>query len=252
MGGQANGPHKALVNLVKPLGRFDRVSVGFPGVVRDGVVLTAPNLGTRLWCGFRSASAMAEQLGRPVRILNDANVQALGVISGCGVECVLTMGTSMGFALFENRRLAPHLEMSQHPIRTDKRYDQCVGAAALNKIGKTRWIRRVHKIIAVMRTVMTYDMLFIGGGNAHLLEPLLPANVKTVSNEAGITGGYVCVIGKWMTCSPICIPSRLADRNWQKYETRHERSKPPLVSKSLLPSQLLQCLLGKARVAMRR
>jgi polyphosphate glucokinase len=179
----------ALVNLIKPLGRFDRVSMGFPGVVRRGTILTAPNLGTKLWRGFKLGPIMAEQLGRPVRILNDATVQALGVISGHGVECVLTMGTGMGFALFENGQLAPHLEMSQHPIRTGQTYDQYVGEATLEKIGKKHWIRRMHKVIAVLRTVVTYDVLYIGGGNAHLLEPSLPPDVKTVPNEAGITGG---------------------------------------------------------------
>ena len=178
-----------LVGLAKQLQHFDRVSIGFPGVVRRDTVFTAPNLGTKLWHDFKLGSVISGELGKPVRMLNDASVQGLGVIDGRGTECVLTMGTGMGFALFLDGRLAPHLELSQHPIKGGKDYDEYVGAAAIEKIGHRRWNKRVHKIIKVLETVVMYDTLYIGGGNARLLEPSLPANVKIVSNEAGITGG---------------------------------------------------------------
>jgi polyphosphate glucokinase len=151
--------------------------------------LTAPNLGTKEWHGFRLGAVLGEALGKPVRMLNDASIQGLGVITGKGLECVLTMGTGMGFALFQDGQIAPHLELSQHPIRKRKTYDEYVGEAALESIGRWRWNKRVHKIISILETVITYDMLYIGGGNARLIEPPLPANVKIVSNVAGITGG---------------------------------------------------------------
>ena len=179
----------ALVQLAKPLGRFDRISIGFPGVVRAGMVLTAPNLGTKDWRQFPLPTELSKDLGKPARLLNDASIQGLGVIQGSGVECVLTMGTGMGFALFANGRLGPHLEMSQHPVKTGKTYDQYVGDAALRDIGRGHWNRRMRKVIGIMQTLVTYDMLYIGGGNARLLESPLPDNVKTVPNEAGITGG---------------------------------------------------------------
>jgi polyphosphate glucokinase len=179
----------ALIELAKSLDRFDRVSVGFPGVVRDDTVLTAPNLGTKDWHGFPLAAELARDLNVPVRMLNDATIQGLGVISGHGLECVLTMGTGMGFALFENGRLTPHLEMSQHPVKTGKTYDQYVGNAALKEIGRSHWNRRMRKVIGYMQTVINYDLLYIGGGNARLIETPLPDKVKTVSNQAGITGG---------------------------------------------------------------
>ena len=94
---------EALVDLVKPLGAFDRVSVGFPGVVRHGDVLTAPNLGTKAWQGTKLASVLSEKFGKPVRVLNDASVQGLGVVGGNGLEVVITLGTGMGFALFSTR-----------------------------------------------------------------------------------------------------------------------------------------------------
>ena len=99
------------------------------------------------------------------------------------------MGTGMGFALFQDGQIAPHLELSQHPIRSRKTYDEYVGEAALKAVGKRRWNKRVRNIIGILETVITYDTLYIGGGNAKLIEPPLPANVKIVSNTAGITGG---------------------------------------------------------------
>ena len=179
----------ALIGLAKPLGRFDRISVGFPGVVRAGLVLTAPNLGTKDWRRFPLAAELARHLGKPTRMLNDASIQGLGVISGRGLECVLTMGTGMGFALFEDGRLGPHLEMSQHPVTAGKTYDQYVGNAALHDIGAKHWNKRMRKVIGYMKALVTYDTLYIGGGNARLIEPPLPDNVKLVPNEAGITGG---------------------------------------------------------------
>jgi polyphosphate glucokinase len=179
----------ALVSLSQRLGHFDRVSIGFPGVVRTDYVLTAPNLGTKEWHGFKLGAVMAKDLGKPVRMLNDASIQGLGVITGRGLECVLTLGTGMGFALFRDGEIAPHLELSQHPIRKRKTYDEYVGEAALETVGRRRWNKRIIKIIGILETVIIYDMLYIGGGNARLIELPLPANVKTVSNMAGITGG---------------------------------------------------------------
>jgi polyphosphate glucokinase len=179
----------ALSSLSQRLGKFDRVSIGFPGVVHGDFVLTAPNLGTKEWHGFGLGAVMAKHLGKPVRMLNDASIQGLGVITGRGLECVLTLGTGMGFALFRDGEIAPHLELSQHPIRKHKTYDEYVGKVALEAAGRRRWNKRVRKIISILETVITYDMLYIGGGNAELIESPLPAKVKIVSNIAGITGG---------------------------------------------------------------
>jgi polyphosphate glucokinase len=178
-----------LVSLADQLKQFDRITIGFPGVVRRDTVFTAPNLGTKLWAGFKLGAEISKELGKPVRMLNDASVQGLGVIEGRGTECVITMGTGMGFAHFLDGRLAPHLELSQHPIKGGKTYDEYVGERALKKAGRKRWNRRLRKIIEVLETVVMYDTLYVGGGNSRLIEAPLPANVKIVSNEAGITGG---------------------------------------------------------------
>jgi polyphosphate glucokinase len=179
----------ALVDVVKPLGAFDRISVGFPGVERRGRVITAPNLGTEDWHGYALADVLQEQLGKPARMLNDATVQGLGVITGRGLECVITLGTGMGFALFDRGYPAPHLELSQLPVHKGMTYDQWIGNAALRDIGPKRWNRRVRKAIGLIATLVNYDTLAIGGGNAKRIDFALPVGVRTVSNEAGITGG---------------------------------------------------------------
>jgi polyphosphate glucokinase len=113
----------------------------------------------------------------------------LGAIGGQGIELVLTLGTGMGFALFTDGRLAPHLEMGQHMARKDKTYDQYVGEAARKEVGPRHWNRRVQRVIAAMKTLAGYDSLYIGGGNAARLALPLPPDVRTVSNETGVTGG---------------------------------------------------------------
>jgi polyphosphate glucokinase len=178
-----------LLEIAQAVPAFERVSAGFPGVVRAGRILSAPNLGTDAWRGFRLAEALAEHLGKPVRVLNDAEVQGFGVIAGQGLECVLTLGTGVGSALFQHGRLAPHLELGQHPIRNNKTYDDYLGRRALKEQGRKRWSRRVQKAIGIVRTLVNFDKLYLGGGNARHLEIELPRDVEIVSNRAGITGG---------------------------------------------------------------
>ena len=178
-----------LLGIVRQLGAFDRVSVGFPGVVRGGRVITAPNLGTEAWHDYALADTLGQKLGKPVRMLNDATVQGLGVITGRGLECVITLGTGMGFALFDRRYPAPHLELSQHPVHKALTYDQWIGNAALHDAGAKRWNRRVRKAIGFISTLVCYDTLAIGGGNAKRIDFPLPDGVRIVPNEAGITGG---------------------------------------------------------------
>ncbi len=178
-----------LKELLAPLGKFDRISIGFPGVVRNGRVLTAPNLGTAAWRDFPLAETLSREFGAPARLANDATVQGLGVITGKGVECVITLGTGMGFALFEDGRPAPHLELSQHPVRGRKTYDRYIGNAALQTVGKKQWNRRLRKALGFISTLTNCDMLYIGGGNSRLVEGALPENVRIVSNQAGISGG---------------------------------------------------------------
>jgi polyphosphate glucokinase len=180
----------ALVKLVEPLGAFDRVSIGFPGVVVDGVTLTAPNL-HKEWHGFDLARAMTEQLRCPVRVLNDAGVQGYGVIEGHGVEMVLTFGTGLGCALYLDGAYVPNLELAHHPFRGDKTYEEYICAKALKRIGKKKWNRRVARVIAQVQPIWNPRRLYLGGGNAKHLALEVPPHVTITSNIAGLLGGIM-------------------------------------------------------------
>jgi len=180
---------EALASLVAPLGSYDRVSVGFPGVVRDGRILTAANLGNDAWKGFDLGQALSAALGKPVRVANDADVQGLAVISGKGVEMVVTLGTGFGTGLYLDGRLAPHLELAHHPFRQHETYDQQLGNAARKKIGDERWNKRVKKALDNMRRLTSFDHLYVGGGNAKKINFALDPDITLVANEAGVEGG---------------------------------------------------------------
>jgi polyphosphate glucokinase len=180
----------ALWKLVEPLGAFDRISVGFPGVVVDGVTLTAPNL-HRQWRGFDLGKAVSERLGRPVRVLNDAGVQGYGVIDGRGVEMVLTLGTGLGCAVYLDGNYVPNLELAHHPFGNGKTYEEYVSARVLARIGKKRWNRRVAKVIAQIEPVWNPRRMYLGGGNAKHVTLELPAHITITPNIAGLMGGIV-------------------------------------------------------------
>jgi polyphosphate glucokinase len=179
----------ALVNLVAPLGNYEGVSVGFPGVVRQGRVLTAPNLGNDVWKDFDLAGALAGRLGKPAHVLNDADMQGLAAIEGKGVEMVITLGTGFGSALFQDGQLGPHLELSQHRFRKGETYNEQLGNAALAEIGKKSWNRRVRRAIDALRVLTNFDRLYVGGGNARKIEFKLDPDIKIISNEDGLKGG---------------------------------------------------------------
>jgi polyphosphate glucokinase len=180
---------EAIAGIAAQLPSVQRMSVGFPGVVKGGKVLTAPNLGTEHWAGFELVAALSSRFGTPVRVLNDAAVQGLGVVDDSGLACVLTLGTGVGCALFRDRRLLTTLELGQHFARKRQTYDQYVGQAALATKGTQRWNRRVRRVIDAVTGLTTCDVLYVGGGNARKIAFDLPDHVRIVSNAAGITGG---------------------------------------------------------------
>jgi polyphosphate glucokinase len=191
-----------LVKLVQPLPAADRVSVGFPGVVRRGHVLTAPHFvtksgpGTKVvkelvarWTGFDLAEALAAKLGIPVRVANDADLQGWAVISGRGIEMVVTLGTGVGTALFAEGKLAPHLELAHHPFRKGETYNEQLGDAALKRIGVPKWRNRVLEAIGNFDRLVNYDSLYLGGGNARHMQGHVDPSITIVDNLAGIVGG---------------------------------------------------------------
>jgi len=184
-------PEKVLAVLSTQIagqGEFDRVSVGFPGVVVDGVAHKAVNLGPA-WDGFNIAKALEDQTGKPVRVANDADVQGLGVIDGQGVELVITLGTGIGTALYVDGHSVPNIEFGHHPFSKDRTYEECLGDAAMKKAGNEKWNQRLKKAIKIWDRVFNYRMLYLGGGNARKIDFRLPRNVQKVPNVAGLLGG---------------------------------------------------------------
>ena len=168
-----------IASLAEQQGEFDRISVGFPGVVRNGVVREAPNLADE-WNDFNIAKVLSARLHKPVRVANDADVQGFGAISGSGVELVLTLGTGVGSALFIDGTLVPNVEVGKDKLSDEQ----------LKKVGKKKWNKRLAKAIEKLETIFHYDRLYIGGGNSKMVDiSAVPANVTIVSNLNGLVGG---------------------------------------------------------------
>lgn len=179
---------EVIAQLAAGQGDFTQVSVGFPGVVQHGVIKTAVNL-TDKWVDFDLATVLEKQLGKPVRVANDADIQGYGAISGKGVEMVVTLGTGFGTAMFVNGHLVPNMEIAHHPFLKGKTYEEQLGRKALKKKGSKGWNRCLDKAIATLARVFNYEHLYIGGGEAKRIKIELPDNVTVVSNKAGILGG---------------------------------------------------------------
>ena len=168
-----------IVGLANELEHFDRVSVGFPGVVINGIAKQAPNL-AKEWQGFNIAEVLQARLKKPVRVANDADVQGFGAIAGTGVEMVMTLGTGVGTSLFVGGRLVPNLEIGKDKLRN----------SALQKVGKKRWNKRLVRFIKRLDEIFHFTKLYIGGGNSKEVDvSLLPANVTIISNLNGLNGG---------------------------------------------------------------
>ena len=178
-----------LVDLVKPLGKFDHVTIGFPGVVKHGKVHSAPAYGTKDWAGFPLAAEMRKKLKRPVKLLNDADVQGLAVIQGKGLELVCTLGTGFGTAWFRDGELMPHMDLAHLTLEQKNDFDKLLGDVTRRKIGNHHWVKRIKKMITVLETVFNYDHLYLGGGNSRCVKFKLPKNVTVVNNDAGMEGG---------------------------------------------------------------
>ena len=181
---------KTVAELIKDEGSFDRIACGFPGVIRNGVILTAANLSPKC-IGFNLASELEKKLGKPARVANDAAVQGYAAVEGKGLELAITLGTGVGSALFLNGRLVASLELAHHPFRGGKTYEDLLGNRALEKNGKKHWNRRLEEAITNWSNLFRYDYLYIGGGNAAHIKFTLPANTKIKPNKDGIFGGVL-------------------------------------------------------------
>jgi len=172
---------------IEALGAFDRVSVGFPGVVKRGATLTAHNLDQE-WVGFDLQKVLTRRWKKPVRVANDSAVQGFAAIQGKGVELVITLGTGFGSSLFTDGHLVPGLELAHHPWRKQT-YEDYLGKRGLDTYGRRRWNKYLEKAIAQLEALFNYDHLYIGGGNAMKINFALPKHVTRVPNEDGLLGG---------------------------------------------------------------
>jgi polyphosphate glucokinase len=191
-----------LEDLIKPLPPFDRVSVGFPGMVRDGRILSAPHFvspdgphGTPVpklvsaWARFDLEAELARVTGKPTKVANDADIQGAAVVTGTGFEVALTLGTGVGSAFFLHGQLLPHFEFAHTPFRKGRSYNEELGEAARKAIGTRKWQGRVLEAVDTFRALVFFDHLFIGGGNSSRLTVELPPDVSLVDNRAGLLGG---------------------------------------------------------------
>lgn len=181
----------AVIQVIKTLlpdTSFDRVSVGFPGVVVGGVILSAPNL-HQSFAGFDLQSALNRLTERPVRVLNDAGLQGLGAISGAGTEVVITLGTGMGFAIYVDGSYVPNVELAHHPLRKSRTYEELVGNRARKQLGNRKWSKRVLQALSQIQATFNPQRIYVGGGNATKFKGKLPNGVVLIDNIAGLLGG---------------------------------------------------------------
>ena len=197
---------ETLADIAAELPAAYRVTVGMPGMIRNGVVVAIPHYVNvkgpnskidsdllEAWNGFDAQSAIAAKLGVPTLVLNDAEVHGAGIITGTGYEVVITLGTGLGFAIFYGGKLAPHFELSHVTIRRNTTFDTWIGEHERKRLGSIFWSRRVRQMVEELRPVFKWDRLYIGGGNARLIRPAdlerMGDDVVIVPNTAGVAGG---------------------------------------------------------------
>jgi len=162
---------------------YDAVSIGYPGVVLHGKVVTDPhNLGAG-WVGFDFRKAF----GRPTRIMNDAAMQAVGSYEG-GRMLFLGLGTGLGSAMIVDGVVAP-MELAHLPYKKGRTYEDFVGARGLKRLGGKKWRRTVNEVVVQLSTLLEADYVVIGGGNARKLKRL-PKNARLGSNDFAFLGGF--------------------------------------------------------------
>ena len=200
---------ETITSLASQLPGADRATVGMPGMIRHGVVIATPHYITKdgprskvlpelveAWARFDMGAGVSRALGIPSLVLNDAEVAGAGVVTGHGLEMIVTLGTGLGNAVFDNGILAPHVEVSQGPVRWGLTYDDYIGEHERLRLGDAHWSRRVRRVVDALRPMYLWDRLYLGGGNSRRITAAQLAktgdDVVVVPNEAGMTGGARC------------------------------------------------------------
>jgi polyphosphate glucokinase len=163
--------------------KFDVVAVGYPGPVIHGRPLKEPhNLGEG-WVGFDFAKAF----GHPVRIINDAAMQAMGSYRG-GRMLFLGLGTGLGSAMIVDGAIQP-MELAHLPYKNGKTYEDYIGARGLHRMGKKKWRRYVVRIVDELKAALNADYVVLGGGNVKKMKTL-PPKTRLGANRNAFIGGY--------------------------------------------------------------
>jgi len=184
-----SGPKMTANKMVKEVRKatkdwnYSAVSIGYPGPVIHGRPLTNPhNLGGG-WVAFDFRKAF----GRPVKIMNDAAMQALGIYRG-GRMLFLGLGTGLGSAMIVDGILAP-MEIAHLPYKKGRTYEDYLGIRGLKRLGKKKWRRHVARITEKLKAALEADYVVLGGGNARLLKTLPPGS-RLGNNSTAFIGGF--------------------------------------------------------------
>jgi polyphosphate glucokinase len=162
---------------------YDAISMGYPGIVVHGTVIAEPhNLG-RGWVGFDFRKAF----GRPIHILNDAAMQAIGSYEG-GRMLFLGLGTGLGSAMIVDGVVAP-MDLAHLPFKKGRSYEDYVGERGLQRRGVKKWRHAVEEVVGQLSTVLEVDYIVLGGGNSRQLNRL-PKNARLGSNDFAFLGGF--------------------------------------------------------------
>ena len=199
-------PRQMVAKLHKLTGdwTYDVVSIGYPGVVLHGKVISEPhNLGSG-WAGFDFRKAF----GRPTHVLNDAAMQAVGSYEG-GRMLFLGLGTGLGSAMIVDGVVAP-MELAHLPYKKGRTFEDYVGASALKRMGGKKWRRTVKDVVEQLSTLLEADYVVLGGGNARKLKRL-PKNTRLGSNDFAFLGGFR--LWHHAAASSVSAPSSASAKN---------------------------------------
>lgn len=177
---------KKMVAAVKKLTsgwKYNAISIGYPGPVVHGHIINEPfNLG-KGWVGFN----FRKTFGCPVKIINDATMQALANYKG-GRMLFLGLGTGLGSAMIIDGVIEP-MELAHLPYKHGKTYEDYIGTAGLKRLGKKKWRQEVRSIVSKFKAALQADYIILGGGNARLIKTL-PDGIKMGNNLDVFKGGY--------------------------------------------------------------
>lgn len=163
--------------------KFDTIAMGYPGPVIHNRILSDPHNLAPGWTGFD----FAKRFGKPVRLVNDALMQAIGSYDG-GRMLFLGLGTGLGAAMIVDN-IAQPMELAHLPYRKGRTFEDYLGAASLEKRGHHKWQKHVFAVVAQLTAALEPDYVVIGGGNVEELKEL-PPNARRGDNANAFKGGF--------------------------------------------------------------